>query len=567
MLRPPTARTPTIEKTDGNAWPTLLSIKSAVAMNPKKNIFLSSRNNVDEAVEKLRARGIEVLGVVCHVSNAQQRKNLIETTVQKYGKIDVIVSNAAVNPSVDTILETKEAVLDKLWEINVKASILLLQKDETREKIWDLMKGWFGVGLIWDKTRKDGRVVVYCQLLEDEIYVDATPHLQKGSSVIFISSITAYQPPASLAMYGVTKTALLGLTKALAAEMAPDTRVNCVAPGFVPTRFADFLTSNDEIRKSIEEKTLLNRLGTTEDMAAATAFLASDDASYITGETLVVGGGAPSRLYLKTGICVALNPSTPTELGTNPTAHQRRTKAILESYYEKQWRNLVRDFKGRWRLLRLRLRASASASLSGSARKAPLLSSHLNNVDEAVEKLRARGIEVLGVKYGKIDVIVSNAAVNPSVDAILETKEAVLDKLWEINVKAAILLLQDATPHLQKGSSVIFISSAAGYQPLASLAMYGVTKTALLGLTKALAAEMAPDTRVNCVAPGFVPTRFADFLTTNDETRMAIEEKIILNRLGTTEDMAAATAFLASDDASYITGETLVVAGGAPSRL
>ncbi|KAG5561301.1 hypothetical protein RHGRI_004362 [Rhododendron griersonianum] len=190
-----------------------------------------------------------------------------------------------------------------------------------------------------------------------------------------------------------------------------------------------------------------------------------------------------------------------------------------------------------------------------------------NNVDEAVEKLRARGIEVLGVKHGKIDVIVSNAAVNPSADAILETKEAVLDKLWEINVKAAILLLQDATPHLQKGSSVIFISSAAGYQPLASLAMYGVTKTALLGLTKALAAEMAPDTRVNCVAPGLVPTRFADFLTTNDEARMAIEEKIILNRLGTTQDMAAATAFLASDDASYITGETLVVAGGAPSRL
>jgi len=218
------------------------------------SVVVSSRrqNNVDEAVEKLKARGIEVLGVVCHVSNAQQRKNLIDKTILKYGKIDVVVSNAAVNPSVDAILASKEAVLDKLWEINVKAAILLLQ--------------------------------------------DAAPHLQKGSSVIFISSVAGYQPPSALAMYGVTKTALLGLTKALAAEMAPDTRVNCVAPGFVPTRFADFLTSNDEIRKGIEEKTLLNRLGTTEDMAAATAFLASDDASYITGETIVVAGGTPSRL-------------------------------------------------------------------------------------------------------------------------------------------------------------------------------------------------------------------------------------------------------------------------------
>lgn len=218
------------------------------------SVVISSRKqkNVDEAVEKLKSRGIEVLGVVCHVSNAQQRKNLIDKTVQKYGKIDVVVSNAAANPSVDAILETEEAVLDKLWEINVKSAILLLK--------------------------------------------DAAPHLQKGSSIIFISSIGGYQPQASMAMYGVTKTALLGLTKALASELAPDTRVNCVAPGFVPTHFAEYITSNDTVKKAIEERTLLNRLGTTEDMAAATAFLASDDASYITGETLVVAGGIPSRL-------------------------------------------------------------------------------------------------------------------------------------------------------------------------------------------------------------------------------------------------------------------------------
>ncbi|KAL3519397.1 hypothetical protein ACH5RR_017546 [Cinchona calisaya] len=218
------------------------------------SVVISSRKqiNVDEAVEKLKAKGIEVYGLVFHVSNPQQRKNLIEKTIQKYGKIDVVVSNAAANPSVDSILETKESVLDKLWEINVKSSILVLQ--------------------------------------------EAAPYLKKGSSVILISSIAGYQPESSMAMYGVTKTALLGLTKALAAEMAPNTRVNCVAPGFVPTHFAAFITTSADVRKAIEDKTLLNRLGTTEDMAAATAFLASDDASYITGETLVVAGGIPSRL-------------------------------------------------------------------------------------------------------------------------------------------------------------------------------------------------------------------------------------------------------------------------------
>ncbi|MBA0724037.1 hypothetical protein Golax_020748 [Gossypium laxum] len=99
-----------------------------------------------------------------------------------------------------------------------------------------------------------------------------------------------------MAMYGVTKTALLGLTKALAAEMAPNVRVNCIAPGFVPTRFAAFVTANEATKKSFEDKTLLKRLGTPEEIAAATAFLASDDASYMTGETIIVAGGTPSRL-------------------------------------------------------------------------------------------------------------------------------------------------------------------------------------------------------------------------------------------------------------------------------
>ncbi|XP_039132598.1 tropinone reductase-like 3 [Dioscorea cayenensis subsp. rotundata] len=218
------------------------------------SVIVSSRKkrNVDEAVEKLKKKGIEATGIVCHVSNPQQRKELIDKTIQTYGHIDIFVSNAAVNPTVDNILDSQEQVLDKLWEVNVKAAILLLQA--------------------------------------------AAPHLKKGSSVILISSIGGYFPPAKMSMYGVTKTALLGLTKALAAEMSPDTRVNCIAPGFVPTHFADFITRTEEVRKSFEDKTLLKRLGTTADMAAVAAFLASDDASYITGETIVVSGGMPSRL-------------------------------------------------------------------------------------------------------------------------------------------------------------------------------------------------------------------------------------------------------------------------------
>ncbi|KAJ0984398.1 hypothetical protein J5N97_002754 [Dioscorea zingiberensis] len=113
---------------------------------------------------------------------------------------------------------------------------------------------------------------------------------------IFYCRLSSSSINGQLAMYGVTKTALLGLTKALASEMSLDTRVTCIAPRFVPTNFADFLVRNETIRKSIEEKTLLRRLGTAGDMAATAAFLASDDASYITGQTIVVAGGIHSRL-------------------------------------------------------------------------------------------------------------------------------------------------------------------------------------------------------------------------------------------------------------------------------
>ncbi|KAG6556468.1 hypothetical protein Mapa_002413 [Marchantia paleacea] len=219
------------------------------------SVVISSRKqkNVDDAVAQLRAKGIDVIGVACHVNNADQRKNLIKTTVDKYGRLDILVSNAAANPTIDTITTMAERVLDKLWETNVKAGILMVQ--------------------------------------------EAVPHMKKGSSIVFISSITGFNPVSTgLQMYAVTKTTLLGLTKALAAELGPEIRVNCVCPGFVPTHFADFLTKDEEMRKEHEESTILNRLGTTGDMAAAVAYLVSDDASYVTGENLVVAGGLQSRL-------------------------------------------------------------------------------------------------------------------------------------------------------------------------------------------------------------------------------------------------------------------------------
>ncbi|KDD75307.1 hypothetical protein H632_c753p0 [Helicosporidium sp. ATCC 50920] len=121
---------------------------------------------------------------------------------------------------------------------------------------------------------------------------------------------------------------------------------------------------------------------------------------------------------------------------------------------------------------------------------------------------------------------------------------------------------------MRRGSSIVYVSSFAAYQPSAPIAMYAVSKTALLGLTKAMAAELGPQgIRVNAVCPGVVPTKFAAALVANRELEERAKQAVFLNRLGRGEDMAAAVAFLVSPDADYVTGESLVVAGGVQSRL
>ncbi|GAB4822161.1 hypothetical protein N2152v2_009207 [Parachlorella kessleri] len=218
-------------------------------------VVVSSRKQqkVDEVVSQLKAEGLDVAGIACHVGDRAALKRLVKFAVDTYGKLDILVSNAAVNPTSGPIMTMDESAIDKILDINVKSAILLTQ--------------------------------------------EAVQHMPSGSSVVYISSYTAFNPATPIAMYAVSKTALLGLTKALAEELGQDgIRVNCVAPGIVPTKFAAALVANPELEEINKSRTLLGRLGKPQDMAAAVAFLVSDDASYVTGEALVVAGGMQSRL-------------------------------------------------------------------------------------------------------------------------------------------------------------------------------------------------------------------------------------------------------------------------------
>ena len=169
--------------------------------------------------------------------------------------------------------------------------------------------------------------------------------------------------------------------------------------------------------------------------------------------------------------------------------------------------------------------------------------------------------------FGRLDVLVNNTGRNPAYGPLTELDEDAARKIMDVNVLAALSWTRRA---LQAGlgssgtAAVVNVASVAGLAPAPGIAYYGVSKSALIGLTVQLAAELSPRVRVNAVAPAVVKTRFAAALYENGEAEAA--KAYPLGRLGEPEDVSAAVAFLASRDASWITGQTLVIDGGVGLR-
>lgn len=209
---------------------------------------------------------------------------------------------------------------------------------------------------------------------------------------------------------------------------------------------------------------------------------------------------------------------------------------------------------------------------------------YVNNYDKVRKRKQVRGINAnmaifedrkklinFVTEHGKrkVDVLVTNVATNPALSSTVDTTEKQYDKIFNINVKATFLLIKEMEEHMNVGGNILIVSSYAGYSPSLPIGMYGVSKTALLGLTKALASDLylQNEIRVNCIAPGLVRTRFSEVLWKDTETEENSVSNSILRRAATADEIAGAAAFLCSNDASYITAETLCITGGMHCRL
>ena len=215
-------------------------------------VVISSRNLAScQIVEKeIIDFGGTAQSFSCNISSKAECEKLIDFCLEKFGKLDTLICNAASNPYYGKLSEIPDEAFDKIMNNNVKSNLWLCKK--------------------------------------------AVPYLKKNrrSSIIIISSIAGLQGVKNLGAYSVSKTADLGLIRSLAVELGPDNvTVNGLCPGIIKTDFARALWENPEILKTVEKYSPLGRIGTTEEVAGAAILLASNAGSFITGQVITMDGG------------------------------------------------------------------------------------------------------------------------------------------------------------------------------------------------------------------------------------------------------------------------------------
>lgn len=215
-------------------------------------VVVSSRNQeaVDAVAQSYRDAGLEAQGFACHMGHMQEIEALVNQTLETYGGVDIVVNNAATNPVYGPALDTDLRAFDKIVEINLKGPFLLCK--------------------------------LTCPVMKE----------RGGGTIINVSSTSGLLPDAGIAIYSMSKAALISLSKALARELGPDgIRVHAVCPGLIKTKFSEALLQNEKLVSYVERNTPLRRIGLPEDLAGIAVFLASEASSHLTGNVHIVDGG------------------------------------------------------------------------------------------------------------------------------------------------------------------------------------------------------------------------------------------------------------------------------------
>ena len=191
----------------------------------------------------------------------------------------------------------------------------------------------------------------------------------------------------------------------------------------------------------------------------------------------------------------------------------------------------------------------------------------LPHVAHSADPEQVRGaFETAVSAFGKVDIVVNNAATNPTMAPLADLETELFDKILSTNLRGYFLVAKEGVRRMRgagQGGVIVNVSTIGAYRHLQGLGAYGVSKAAVNMLTRALAAELAPEgIRVNGVAPGVVRTRFSEALWKDPQVEERLVKTIPAGRIAEPSDVADVIVFLASDEARYINGETVVVDGG-----
>ncbi|WP_029890470.1 SDR family oxidoreductase [Polycyclovorans algicola] len=203
---------------------------------------------------------------------------------------------------------------------------------------------------------------------------------------------------------------------------------------------------------------------------------------------------------------------------------------------------------------------AVAASIIAGGGKASAIAAHQGD-SEALARL----VTEIDQRFGRLDILVNNAAANPYFGHISDTPMGMVDKTLQVNVKGYFELAALASKLMQRNGegAIVNIASINGVTPGPMQGIYSITKAAVINMTKAFARECAPwGIRVNAVLPGLTDTKFASALTTNQEMLDHFLPSIPLGRVAQPNEIAPAVLYLVSDAASYVTGTTLTVDGG-----
>jgi NAD(P)-dependent dehydrogenase (short-subunit alcohol dehydrogenase family) len=219
-------------------------------------VVVSSRKPAacDAVVEAIANAGGEAIAVPCNVAERSQLEALVERTIEHWGRLDILVCNAAVNPYFGPMARMPDDAYERIMNTNVRSNFWL------------------------------------CNLAAARMAANG------GGSITIVSSIGANQGSATLGVYGMSKAADFALVRNLAIEWGPQgIRANGIAPGLIKTDFSRALWQNEQLLRNVEQGTPVRRIGQPEDIGGVAVFLASRAAAYLTGQTLVVDGGITVR--------------------------------------------------------------------------------------------------------------------------------------------------------------------------------------------------------------------------------------------------------------------------------